>query len=178
MVLIRGSATTDDIAGLAVCAGLVTNSGARTSHAAVVAGQLGVVTVVGCRGMSIDTRGERVRFGEHEVAEGELITVDGDRGLVFAGQLALTIERPTAEFHRARAAQTFATTRRETPPAASARLAYRARGPGPRTSREVRGVSVAMTGDLSGSPWPTRPPPLPSSDSVSAGYGPRSSRSG
>ena len=85
VVLIRGTATTDDIAGLAVCAGLVTTSGARTSHAAVVARQLGVVTVVGCRDMSIDTRGERVRFGEHEVAEGELITVDGDRGLVFAG---------------------------------------------------------------------------------------------
>ncbi len=79
MILLRGTATTDDIAGLAVCAGLVTTSGARTSHAAVVARQLGVVTVVGCRDMSIDIRRERVRFGEHEVAEGELITVDGDR---------------------------------------------------------------------------------------------------
>ncbi len=113
VILLRGTATTDDIAGLAVCAGLVTTFGARTSHAAVVARQLGVVTVVGCRDMSINTDGERVRFGERELAEGQLVTVDGDHGLVFQGQLALTIERPTALIERVRAWQASATTRPE-----------------------------------------------------------------
>jgi pyruvate,orthophosphate dikinase len=103
VILLRGTATTDDIAGLAVCAGLVTTSGARTSHAAVVARQLGVVTVVGCREMSIDLVHESARFSEHELAEGELITVDGDRGLLYEGQLAITNERPTALIERARA---------------------------------------------------------------------------
>ena len=108
VVLLRGTATTDDIAGLAVCAGLVTTYGARTSHAAVVARQLGVVTVVGCRDMSIDLDQELVRFGDNEVTEGEFITVDGDRGLVFEGQLALTVERPTALIERARSWQASA----------------------------------------------------------------------
>ena len=120
VILLRSTATTDDIAGLAVCAGLVTTYGARTSHAAVVARQLGVVTVVGCRDMSIDLSQELVRFGDNVVAEGDLVTVDGDRGQVFGGELALTIERPTALIERARAWQTFATTRREVPVGTSA----------------------------------------------------------
>ena len=106
----RGTATTDDIAGLAVCAGLVTASGARTSHAAVVSRQLGIVIVVDCRDMSIDTSGDRVRFREYEVAEGELVTVDGDHGRVFPGRLAVTIERPTELIERARAWRSGAPT--------------------------------------------------------------------
>jgi pyruvate,orthophosphate dikinase len=94
VILVRSTATTEDIAGLAVCAGLVTGCGARTSHAAVVARGLGVVAVVGCRDMSIDISRERARSGEHEVSEGEFITIGGDRGLVFQGRPALTTERP------------------------------------------------------------------------------------
>jgi pyruvate, orthophosphate dikinase len=75
VVLLRRTATTDDIAALAVCAGLVTAAGARTSHAAVVARQLGIATVVGCQELSIDVGRELVRFGGHEIAEGALVTV-------------------------------------------------------------------------------------------------------
>ena len=114
VILLRGTATTDDIAGLAVCSGLVTAFGARTSHAAVVARQLGVVTVVGCRDMSIDVDGERVCFGDHEVAEDKFITVDGDSGRVFEGRLAMTIDRPTALIARVRAWQATAMMGRET----------------------------------------------------------------
>lgn len=111
VILVRSAATTDDIAGLAVCTGLVTAYGARTSHAAVVARQLGVVTVVSCRPMSIDLSRELVRFDEHEIAQGDAITVDGDDGRVFAGQLELTIDRPTALIERARAWQASETSR-------------------------------------------------------------------
>ena len=108
VILVRSEATTDDIAGLAVCTGLVTTSGARTSHAAVVARQLGVATVVGCRDLSIDTDRGRVRFGNLEVAELDRITVDGDRGLVFEGQLETTIEHPVELIERVRAWETRA----------------------------------------------------------------------
>ena len=109
VVLLRRTATTDDIAALAVCAGLVTAAGARTSHAAVVARQLGIATVVGCRELSIDMGRELMRFGGHEIAEGALVTVDGDRGLVFEGELTTTIERPTALIERVRAWRASAT---------------------------------------------------------------------
>ncbi len=110
VILLRGTATTDDIAGLEVCAGLVTTYGARTSHAAVVARQLGVVCVVGCGEMVIDAGGERVCFAEHEVAEGDVITVDGHHGLVFEGQPALTFERPIELIERTRAWQACSAT--------------------------------------------------------------------
>jgi phosphoenolpyruvate synthase/pyruvate phosphate dikinase len=71
--------------------------------------QLGIATVVGCRELSIDVGRELVRFGGHEIAEGALITVDGDRGLVFEGELTTTIERPTALIERVRAWRASAT---------------------------------------------------------------------
>jgi pyruvate,orthophosphate dikinase len=106
VILMRATATTDDIAGLAVCAGLVTTHGARTSHAAVVARQLGVVAVVGCRDLSIDTGQQRACFGTRQVDEGDFITIDGDHGLVYDGTLTMTIEHPTQLIERARAWQT------------------------------------------------------------------------
>ena len=110
VILLRDNATTDDITGLAVCAGLVTIHGSRTSHAAVVARQLNVVSVVGCRDLSIQTSRERARFGDHEIAEGDVITIDGNRGLVFEGQIPARIERPTTLIERVRSWQTSEAT--------------------------------------------------------------------
>jgi pyruvate, orthophosphate dikinase len=109
VVLVRDEASTQDIAGLAICRGLVTAGGARTSHAAVVARQLGVVCVVGCPGLSIDTERKRLTFSAHYLNEGDLMTVDGDRGLVFQGELELRLERPLDLIRRARAWQTTLT---------------------------------------------------------------------
>ncbi|HEX2807334.1 MAG TPA: PEP-utilizing enzyme [Kineosporiaceae bacterium] len=115
VILVRSTATTEDIAGLAVCAGLVTSYGARTSHATVVARGLGVVAAVGCRDMSIDISRERARFGEHEVPEGEFITIDGDRGLVSEGRPALATERPLQLIERIRSWQAGSGTGNEHP---------------------------------------------------------------
>ena len=50
-------------------------------------------------------------FGDHEVDEGDSITVDGDHGLVFEGQLEITIEHPTALIEPCRAWETPAPLR-------------------------------------------------------------------
>jgi pyruvate,orthophosphate dikinase len=102
VVLVRAEASTDDISGLAVCRGLVTATGARTSHAAVVARQLGVVCVVGCPGLSVDSERRRLNLGSHQLNEGDLITVDGDRGLVYQGELEVRLERPQELIERIR----------------------------------------------------------------------------
>ena len=102
VVLVRAEASTDDISGLAVCRGLVTATGARTSHAAVVARQLGVVCVVGCPGLSVDSERRRLNLGPHQLNEGDLITVDGDRGLVYQGELEVRLERPRELVERIR----------------------------------------------------------------------------
>ncbi len=96
VVLVRDEAVTDDIAGLAVCGAVVTATGARTSHAAVVARQLGLACVVGCRELSFDIAHGRIRIGQADLAEGEWITVDGATGLLYRGAPEVRVERPDA----------------------------------------------------------------------------------
>ncbi len=96
-VLIRRDTSTEDLAGMIVAAGLLTASGGRTSHAAVVARELGKPCVVGAAGMDIDLLRRRVKIGDREFAEGEEISVDGESGRVFAGAVQVEEERPTAD---------------------------------------------------------------------------------
>ncbi len=96
-VLIRRDTSTEDLAGMIVAAGLLTASGGRTSHAAVVARELGKPCVVGAAEMDIDLLRRRVRIGDREFAEGEEISVDGESGRVFAGAVQVDEERPTAD---------------------------------------------------------------------------------
>jgi len=88
VVLVRQDAQTSDIAALDVAAGLLTQRGARTAHAAVVARQMNKVCLVACSGLYIDETRRSVRFNEREFAEGDVITLDGNEGLVYAGQVA------------------------------------------------------------------------------------------
>ncbi len=94
-VLIRRDTSTEDLAGMIVAAGLLTGSGGRTSHAAVVARELGKPCVVGATGIDIDLDRRRVRIGDREFAEGEEISIDGETGCVFAGAVQIEEERPT-----------------------------------------------------------------------------------
>ena len=55
----------DEIAALEVCRGLLTATGARTSHVAVVARQLGMVCLVSCAGLDIDVMNVKLRRGDH-----------------------------------------------------------------------------------------------------------------
>jgi len=96
-VLIRRNTSTEDLAGMIVAAGLLTGSGGRTSHAAVVARELGKPCVVGATGMEIDLDRRRVRIGDREFAEGDEISIDGESGRVFAGAVQIEEERPTAD---------------------------------------------------------------------------------
>jgi pyruvate,orthophosphate dikinase len=96
VVLIRESAETGDIAALSQAAALIAAEGARTSHAAVVARELGKVCIVGCERLAIDRSGQRARFGDETVEEGDILTVDGAAGDVYLGTVEVVRERPTA----------------------------------------------------------------------------------
>ena len=95
-VLVRDEMTTADIAGIALAAGVLTARGNRTTHAAVVARQLGKACVAGCRALRIEQQRRRVAFGERTLAEGEPITLDSNTGRVFAGEAQLVVDYPTA----------------------------------------------------------------------------------
>ena len=84
-VLVRAETVTDDIATVAVSAGVLTGSGGRTSHAAVVARELGKPCLVSCDGLKLDLTARTARIGERLLSEGEVICLDAESGLVFAG---------------------------------------------------------------------------------------------
>jgi pyruvate,orthophosphate dikinase len=94
VVLVRRDAETSDVAALESATGLLTQRGARTSHAAVVARQLGKVCLVGCAGLQIDEAARSVRIGDTTLNEGDLLTLDGNHGTVYAGAVSTEVEYP------------------------------------------------------------------------------------
>ena len=95
VILVRETASPDDIAGIDVASGLLTARGARTSHAAVVARQLGKVCVVNCTDLRIDIPRHRCSMGDISLREGETISIDGNTGAVYKGGVTVTSERPS-----------------------------------------------------------------------------------
>ncbi len=97
-ILVRRETTTADILGMANAAGILTALGGRTSHAAVVARQLGKICLVGCSDLLIDPSARTCRIGPRDFTEGDWVTLDGDQGAVYAGRLEVVVERPAAAF--------------------------------------------------------------------------------
>jgi pyruvate, orthophosphate dikinase len=93
-ILVRTEIATSDIAGIAVVCGLLTATGGRTSHAAVVARQMGKVCLVGCVDLVIDEPARQARLGETVIREGDPLCLDGDTGTIHADSPEITIERP------------------------------------------------------------------------------------
>jgi pyruvate,orthophosphate dikinase len=95
-LLVREEALTEDIAGLALCEGLLTARGSRTAHAVVVARQIGKPCLVGCAPLAIDPASRSIAFGNRRLREGDPLWIDAEGGLVLARQPAVVIERPLA----------------------------------------------------------------------------------
>jgi pyruvate,orthophosphate dikinase len=93
-ILVRSETITTDIEGMALAAGILTASGGRTSHAAVVARQLGKVCLVACPGLKIDLDRRQCKIGDSVLNEGDLLSLDGNTGAVHLGRLTRLIERP------------------------------------------------------------------------------------
>jgi len=96
VVLVRRDAETSDIAALASAIGLLTQRGARTSHAAVVARQLGKTCLVGCAALAIDEAARTLTIGDTVLREGDVITLDGNDGAFYAGEMQFSTDYPEA----------------------------------------------------------------------------------
>jgi pyruvate,orthophosphate dikinase len=88
VVLVRPETKPDDVHGMLAAAGILTSSGGRTSHAALVARQFGKPAVVGASDIEIDMALRTFTVGSTQVHEGDWISVDGTTGRVYAGQIA------------------------------------------------------------------------------------------
>ncbi|BDD87712.1 pyruvate, phosphate dikinase [Desulfofustis limnaeus] len=87
VILVRPETKPDDVHGLLAAQGVLTSRGGRTSHAALVARQFGKPAVVGVAALEIDLSKREMRCGETLIREGDVISIDGNTGEVFLGEL-------------------------------------------------------------------------------------------
>jgi pyruvate,orthophosphate dikinase len=88
VILCRIETSPDDIRGMEASEGILTARGGMTSHAALVARQMGKVCVAGCEALNIDyARGEIQVDHSAVLREGDWISVDGSSGEVIRGEI-------------------------------------------------------------------------------------------
>jgi len=91
VVLVRPETKPDDVHGMLVAAGVLTASGGRTSHAALVARQFGKPAVVGAAGIQIDLNERAILVDGKKIREGDWLSIDGTTGEVFLGRIETRI---------------------------------------------------------------------------------------
>jgi pyruvate,orthophosphate dikinase len=91
VILVRVETSPEDIHGMHAARGVLTARGGMTSHAAVVARGMGRPCVSGASAISIDMPSRRLKIGNRDLKEGDVITLDGATGEIMAGEVA-TIE--------------------------------------------------------------------------------------
>jgi pyruvate,orthophosphate dikinase len=87
VVLCRIETSPDDIRGMDAAQGILTARGGMTSHAALVARQMGKVCVAGCEVLHIDYAARTLRVDNTELNEGDWISIDGSTGEVIKGEI-------------------------------------------------------------------------------------------
>lgn len=90
VILVRIETSPEDIQGMNASEGILTARGGMTSHAALVARQMGKVCVAGCGTLKIDYASRSIRVQDRDdvlIKEGEYISIDGSTGEVIVGKL-------------------------------------------------------------------------------------------
>ena len=85
IILVREETRPEDIHGFFQAQGILTSRGGKTSHAAVVARGMGKPCVSGCEQIVINDAARSAVIGETTLQEGDVITIDGSTGRVYAG---------------------------------------------------------------------------------------------
>jgi len=99
VILVRRETTPEDIHGMKVAAGILTELGGMTSHAAVVARGMGVCAITGCGTLSINHAEGTVQTKEGvQLKRGDIITLDGTSGEVMLGDIPKTEASSSDDF--------------------------------------------------------------------------------
>jgi len=88
VILVRRETNPDDLHGMIAAQGILTSRGGKTSHAAVVARGMGKTCVCGADELEVDTKAKKFTApGGITVSEGDMISIDGTSGVVYAGEV-------------------------------------------------------------------------------------------
>ncbi|MBN1418643.1 MAG: pyruvate, phosphate dikinase, partial [Planctomycetes bacterium] len=94
VILVRNETSPEDVHGMHAAAAILTAKGGMTSHAALVARGWGKCCIVGCGSLSISAGAKRLEVKGIALNEGDWITLNGTKGIVYQGQLPLLSADP------------------------------------------------------------------------------------
>ncbi len=97
-ILVRVETSPEDIQGMHAAEGIVTTRGGMTSHAAVVARGMGKPCVSGVGSVRIDYAKQQLVAGGQTLKKGDMLTIDGATGQVFAGVIAMVKPELSGDF--------------------------------------------------------------------------------
>ena len=89
VLLVREETNPEDVEGMRAAVGILTGRGGMTSHAALVARGWGKCCIVGAGTLNIDVVGKTIKAGDQVFKEGDVLTLNGTRGLVYSGELPM-----------------------------------------------------------------------------------------
>jgi pyruvate,orthophosphate dikinase len=99
VILVRRETSPEDVGGMAVAQGILTATGGKTSHAAVVARGWGKCCIVGAEKLNIDYKSKTMTAAAKTIKEGEWLTLDGGEGIVYSGQMDLVTPQLPAAYN-------------------------------------------------------------------------------
>ena len=99
VILVRWETNPDDLKGMVAAEGILTSHGGKTSHAAVIARGMGTPCVCGVERFHIDAAEKVVRIegSDRVLHEGDIISIDGTRGIVVDGAVDLVSAELTGD---------------------------------------------------------------------------------
>ena len=87
VILVRIATSPEDLRGMNAAQGILTSTGGVSSHAALVARQMGKICLAGCGDLAIDYKKKSITVKDKVIREGDFISLDGATGEVFAGEM-------------------------------------------------------------------------------------------
>ncbi|MFI5125502.1 MAG: putative PEP-binding protein, partial [Candidatus Acidiferrales bacterium] len=94
VILVRRETSPEDVGGMNAAQGILTATGGKTSHAAVVARGWGKCCIVGCEALDINYAKKEMHVNGRLIHQGDFLTIDGNEGFVYEGEIPLA--RPEA----------------------------------------------------------------------------------
>jgi len=94
VILVRAETSPEDVDGMHSAEGILTARGGMTSHAALVARGWGKCCIVGCGELDIDYHARTVKVAGRVLREGDWISLNGTKGIVYEGQVPVVAADP------------------------------------------------------------------------------------
>ena len=98
IMLVRKETSPEDVAGMHLAKGILTSTGGKASHAAVVARGWGKPCVVGCEAVKIDEKSQTVNIAGNILKAGDFVTINGTTGDVMIGKVETIPPTMTSDF--------------------------------------------------------------------------------